>query len=168
MKALPMKTNVSVVVVVALTQLLGMMLFFEEVSAGCSQRQMIIDRRGGSALEQSLPRGGPHNSLHVSTPPSSLKGGWQTLGTHPDPYVPTPPQQHTVHSTVEASAASKCPPSSKCNGHVPTPGCPCSPQSKEEQQAKVNGEEFMRNYRTSITTGKYSSTDHINTRFLIQ
>ena len=148
-----MKTNVSVVVVAALTQLLGTMLFFEEVSAAYSQRQMIIDRRGASALEQSLPLGGA-----LTDPP----------GSNPNPHVPTPSHQHNVHSTVEASAAilpvlATCPPASRCSPSVPTPGC-CSLQSKEEQQVKVNGKgELMRNYRTSITTAKHALAEHMNT-----
>jgi hypothetical protein len=70
-----MKTNVSVLLVAALT-----LLMFMEVSATCRQRQMITDKSsnvhssveaGGLALCQSLPSGQPNH--HVPLPPPEQK-----------------------------------------------------------------------------------------------
>jgi hypothetical protein len=134
-----MKTNVSVLVVAALT-----LLMFMEVSATCRQRQMITDKSsnvhssleaaaavGGLTLYQSLP-GGQHNQ-----------------------HVPQPPPEHKstkVHYSFEEVAGPHC------NPNVPT--CPPSRPTKREQQQqlKVNGKsELMRNYETSINARKHAS-----------
>jgi hypothetical protein len=132
-----MKTNVSVLVVAALT-----LLMFMEVSATCRQRQMITDKS---------------SNVHSSVEAAAAVGGlalYQSLpGGQPSRHVPQPPPEHkstNVHYSFEEAAGLHC------NPNVPT--CPPSPPTKREQQLKVNGKsELMRNYETSINAGKHAS-----------
>jgi hypothetical protein len=132
-----MKTNVSVLVVAALT-----LLMFMEVSATCRQRQMIIDKS---------------SNVHSSVEAAAAVGGlalYQSLpGGQDNQHVPQPPPEHkstNVHYSFEEAAT-------HCNPHVPT----CPPTKREQQQQqqlKVNGKsELMRNYETSIDAGKHAS-----------
>jgi len=138
-----MKTNVSVLLVAALTLLITTFSFME-VSATCRQRQMITDKSsnvhssveaGGLALCQSLPSGQPNN--HVPLPP---------------------PEQKSRKISFEKGASRKSP-GPQCNRHVPT--CPPSGQAKKEQQVKASGKaELLTNYQTSINDGKHASADY--------
>lgn len=119
MMPMKMKTDVSVIVVAALTLLMITLLFNAVPNI--------------HVVAAALPPGCRHN-LNVPSPPycphvqveASAAGGRKTVGAYGPPsnghVIPSPPLQHeNVHSSTEASAAARCPPSHSCNSHVPTP-----------------------------------------------
>ena len=151
-----MKTDVSVLVVAALTLLMITLLF-----------NAIPNIPVVAAAPPTCAPG--HN---VPTPPgchveASAAGGRQSVaGAYGPPsnghVIPSPPRQHeNVHSSIEASAAARCPPSSSCNPHVPTPACCSGQKSKMEHQLTVDGKAgLIGNYKTSMKARKQASPDH--------
>jgi len=148
-----MKTNVSVILLTALA-LLTSTSFFKEGSFLLVAASPANQSNGNVATPP-----GPHKSSNVRP---SLKAAPQ-----PNPHVPTPSHQGTVHYSVgvwAARAVTKCPPASpQCPANAPSPpGC-CPSDSKEQQQLKANGKaEFLKNYESSIDAGKHAPADHIS------
>ena len=153
-----MKTNMSVLVVAALTLLMITLLF---------------NAIPNIPVVAAAPTCAPNGHVPAKCPPSQLlhvdasaAGGSQPVGAYGPPsnghVIPSPPRQHeNVHSSIEASAAARCPPSSSCNPHVPTPGCCSGQKSKMEHQPTVDGKAgLIGNYKTSMKARKQASPDH--------
>ena len=162
-----MKTNMSVIVVAALTLLMITLLFntvpnIPVVAAApptCAPNQNVPTPPGCHRQQEASAGRQPVEA--------SAAGGRQLpVGAYGPPsnghVIPSPPRQHeNVHSSIEASAAARCPPSSSCNPHVPTPGCCSGQKSKMEHQLTVDGKAgLIGNYKTSMKARKQASPDH--------
>lgn len=147
-----MKTNVSIILLTALALLMSTSFFKEGPF-------FLVAASPANQSNGNVPTPpGPHKRSSVR---SSLKAAPQ-----PNPHVPTPSHQRTIHSSVgvwAARAVSKCPPAlPQCPPNAPSPRC-CPSDSNEQQQLKVNGKaEFLRNYESSIDAGKHAPADHIS------
>ena len=145
-----MKTNVSVIVLTVVALLMSTLLFKE----------------GPFLLVAASPA--PQSNGNVPTPPQPNKSSNVPTPPGPNPHVPTPSHQRNVHSSDGAWAGRRldvCKPGlPQCGGKAPSPPESCCPSpSKEQQHVKVNGKAaLLRNYDSSIVSGKHAPADHIN------